>query len=223
MMFRLHSWIVPAFLSAIALNGGLSACNSNAQTTPSQATPVISQSHPMDHGGMMDHGMALGPADAEYDLRFIDAMIPHHEGAVTMAQDILKKSQRPELQQLAKDIIKAQQTEIAQMKQWRQTWYPQAPTTPMAWHSGMNHMMEMSTDQIKMMRMDRDLGNADAEYDRRFLDAMIPHHEGALVMAQDLLQKSQRPELQQLGKNIIKSQQAEIDQMQQWRKTWYGQ
>ena len=222
-MVRFYPLIVPAFLSAIALNGGLSACSSNAQTTASPTTTAISQApQTMDHG-TMNHGMNLGPADAEYDLRFIDAMIPHHEGAVTMAQDVLKQSQRPELRQLAQDIIKAQQQEIAQMKQWRQTWYPQAPTTPMAWHSGMNHMMEMSPDQIKMMRMDQDLGRADAEYDRRFLDAMIPHHEGALVMAQDLLQKTKRPELQQLAKNILKSQQAEIDQMKQWRKTWYGQ
>ncbi|MGL4619934.1 MAG: DUF305 domain-containing protein, partial [Chroococcidiopsis sp.] len=52
-------------------------------------------------------------------------MIPHHEGAVTMAQDALKKSQRPEIKQLAKNIISDQQKEIAQMKQWRKAWYNQ--------------------------------------------------------------------------------------------------
>jgi uncharacterized protein (DUF305 family) len=66
------------------------------------------------------------------------------------------------------------------------------------------------------------LGNADASFDRRFLDAMIPHHQGAVTMAKDALKKSQQPGLQKLSQNIIKSQQSEIDRMTQWRQKWYG-
>jgi uncharacterized protein (DUF305 family) len=65
----------------------------------------------------------LGPSDKNYDLRFIDAMITHHEGAITMAKDALQKSKRPEIQKLSKQIIVAQQKEIAQMKTWRKAWY----------------------------------------------------------------------------------------------------
>ena len=53
--------------------------------------------------------------------------------------------------------------------------------------------------------------------------ALLQHHEGALVMAQDALNKSKRPEIKQLAQNILKSQQSEIEQMQQWRKAWYEQ
>jgi uncharacterized protein (DUF305 family) len=73
------------------------------------------------------------------------------------------------------------------------------------------------------MRMDRPLGKADKQFDLRFLNAMIPHHEGAVQMAKDLQQKSKRPQMIELAKNIITSQQAEIDKMKQWRKAWYGQ
>lgn len=66
---------------------------------------------------------ALGPADSNYDGRFIDMMIPHHEGAIDMARDAKKKSQRPEIQKLADDIIAAQEEEIAQLKQWKAKWY----------------------------------------------------------------------------------------------------
>lgn len=178
----------------------------------------------MDHGKMggMNHGMDLGPADADYDLRFIDAMIPHHEGALVMAQEVLQKSQRPEMKKLAEEIIKAQTKEIAEMKQWRKAWYPKASATPMAWHAAMGHMMAMSEDQRKSMMMSMDLGKADPQFDQRFLNAMIPHHEGAIVMANDVLSKAKAPELKQLANNIITSQQAEIDQMKQWRKAWYG-
>lgn len=56
-----------------------------------------------------------------------------------------------------------------------------------------------------------------------YIDAMIPHHEGALAMAEEALAKSSRPEIQELAGTIIASQQVEIDQMTQWRQTWYGQ
>ena len=69
--------------------------------------------------GMMNHRMDLGSADADYDLRFMDAMVLHHEGAVVMAQDALKKSTRPELKQLATAIVSAQDKEMIQMQQWR--------------------------------------------------------------------------------------------------------
>ncbi len=52
---------------------------------------------------------------------------------------------------------------------------------------------------------------------------MIPHHQGALVMAQDADQKSQRGEIKNLAQAIIQAQNTEINQMQQWRKAWYNQ
>lgn len=206
-------------LGAIALSTVVSACRGTAQTPTPSATPQMIDHSGMNHGSMT-HNMDLGPADADYDLRFIDAMIPHHEGAVAMAQDLAQKSKRPELQKLVQAILKTQPQEIAQMQQWRRDWYPKAPATPLAWHAEMNHMMAMTPEQIKAMRMDLDLGKADSGYDRRFLQAMIPHHEAAVTMAQDLAQKTKRPELQKLAQSIIASQQAEIDQMKQWQKAW---
>jgi len=89
----------------------------------------------MNHGGMkkggtMDHNMDIGPADANYDLRFIDSMIPHHQGALVMAQEVLQKSKRPELIKLAQGIITEQNKEIAQMQLWRKQWYPIASALP---------------------------------------------------------------------------------------------
>ena len=69
--------------------------------------------------------MDLGPADADYDLRFIDAMRMHHQGAIEMAKAVQQKSKRPEMKKLADSIITAQSREIAQMSQWRQAWYKQ--------------------------------------------------------------------------------------------------
>lgn len=176
----------------------------------------------MNHSSM-GHNMDLGPADAEFDLRFIDGMIPHHQGAVDMAKEVLQKSKRPELKKLAQEVIAAQDKEISQMQQWRKAWYATASDAPIAWHAEMNHSMAMSKEQIKAMKMSMDLGAADGQFDLRFIDAMIPHHEGAVTMAKDVLQKSKRPEVQKLAQDIVSSQEAEINQMKQWRKAWYNQ
>ena len=71
--------------------------------------------------GMMKDG--LGKGDKEYDLRFLNMMIQHHQGAVDMAKDALSKAQHPELKQQASQIIDAQEKEIKQMKEWRSKWY----------------------------------------------------------------------------------------------------
>jgi uncharacterized protein (DUF305 family) len=176
----------------------------------------------MNHGGM-SMSMDLGPKDETFDLRFIDAMIPHHEGAVVMAKEALQKSQRPEVQQLAQAIIDAQDKEISQMKEWRKTWYSTMADTPMMYDAGMGHMMPMTDEMRNSMMMSGDLGAADDQFDLRFINAMIPHHQGAVDMANQATEKSDRPEIKQLSQDIISSQQQEIAQMEQWRKQWYGQ
>jgi uncharacterized protein (DUF305 family) len=176
----------------------------------------------MKKGGMMDHNMDVGPADANYDLRFLDSMIPHHQGALVMSKEVLAKSKRPELIKLAKGILADQQKDIAQMKLWRKQWYPKASITPIMWHAEMNHEMAMTPKHKESMMMSMSLGQADPGFDLRFLDAMIPHHQGAVTMGKDLLVKSKRPEMKKFAQNIIKSQQAEIDLMTKWQKEWAG-
>ncbi len=202
----------------------------NLTNQPKQTSEIAQNAGGMNHGGMnhdgmkkggmMNHSMDVGPADANYDLRFLDSMIPHHQGALVMSQEVLAKSKRPELIKLAKGIITDQKKEIAQMQQWRKQWYPKASATPIMWHAEMNHEMAMTAEHKQSMMMSMSLGKADAGFDVRFLDAMIPHHQGAVTMGQDLLKKSKRPQMQKLAQSIIKSQQTEIDMMTKWQKQW---
>lgn len=207
----------------------LTACTNPPQQSSSnsvEATSVEPTPTPETMAGMNhDHStlMDLGSSDAEYDLRFIDAMILHHEGAIEMAQIAKRNSTRSEIQNLSTEIIDAQTKEISDLKQWRKNWYPQAGDQPMAYNSQQQRTLEMSTEQVQNMKMNVDLGLADAEFDRRFIDAMIVHHEGAVDMAKSALKSSQRPEIKTLSQNIITAQEQEISQMQEWRKAWYNQ
>ena len=223
-----------SFVSGIVIASSLFLAQSCSSTTSQNQSQAPSPNATIagnkveehtGHGSSTEHSMAmnLGPANADYDLRFIDAMIPHHQGAVLMAKEAQQKYKRPEIKQLADNIIKAQNKEIDRMKQWRKNWYSQAGNEPMAYDAKKGQTVAMSPEQMQSMMMSQDLGSADETFDRRFINAMIPHHEGALTMAHDALKNTKRPEIKQLAQEIVTSQQKEIDQMKQWQKAWYKQ
>ena len=82
----------------------------------------------MEMPGMMDSmkGMDMKAMNAaggnEFDLMFLDMMTPHHAGATTMAREALMRAEHTEIKNLARQIIVAQETEIAQMNKWKAAW-----------------------------------------------------------------------------------------------------
>jgi uncharacterized protein (DUF305 family) len=65
------------------------------------------------------------------------------------------------------------------------------------------------------------MGDPSVPFDAQFIDAMIVHHEGAVVMAEEALERAERPELRAMAEEIMAAQAPEIEQMQRWRDTWY--
>lgn len=178
-------------------------------------------------GGMMQMG--------EFDLMFIDMMIQHHQGAVAMAEVAVERAEHPELKQLAQTIIDDQQAEMAQLQAWRDAWYPGAPQmSPQDMMGGMGQMMagmpgmqDMGGMMPMMGMMDPDqaaaaLRSAPAPFDLAFLDAMIPHHLSALMMAEMAVQQATHPELAAMAQAMFDTQTAEIAQTRAWRADWYG-
>lgn len=153
------------------------------------------------------------------DKHFIEQMIPHHEGAVDMAELALQKSKRPEIKTLATAIIKDQTKEIVDMTAWYKDWF--GGTVPKGSAGKMSGGM-MSSGGMHMGGQEdmASLENA-KDFDKAFLEAMIPHHQLALMMVQMLKAGSNRPEMLQLVENITVSQSKEIQQMQAWYTQWY--
>jgi uncharacterized protein (DUF305 family) len=172
----------------------------------------------MDHGsmGMGSGGMArdMVMENGRYsDERFIDAMVPHHEGAVDMAEVALKNAEHEVVRQLAEDIVSAQEAEIRELKSIKQEEFGTSEVP-----------MEMGAGEMEAMGMtDPDeLANKDS-FDKAFIDAMIPHHRSAISMAQVALQESDNPEIREIARNIVGAQKKEIAQMQEWRRKWYAE
>ncbi len=181
-----------------------SAAGPTAMAAMGAATAAPTAPAGMDHGAMQPTAVA---GTAPYDAQFIDSMIMHHQGAIDMANQALKEAEKPEIKTLAENIVKAQQSEIAQMQDWRKAWYPDlAPTGGM--NMAMGEMM-IGTD-------------ANKPFDQRFIEAMISHHQGAIGMAEMALEQSEHEEIRTLAEAIIAAQNAEIEQMQGWLAEWYG-
>lgn len=81
--------------------------------------------------------------------------------------------------------------------------------------------MNMSNPSMSMDDMTNDLKNKTGdEFDKAFLAEMIIHHQGAIDMANLVLQKSTRPELRSLANDIVAAQTKEINQMKMWQTQW---
>jgi uncharacterized protein (DUF305 family) len=176
----------------------------------------------MNNGQMDDGSMGMGSGgmarqmvmeNGKYsDKAFIDAMVPHHQGAIAMAEVALKNAEHEEIIQLSRNIVSSQQAEIEDLKSIKQEEFGTS-----------NVPMEMSPKQMRGMGMMMDpqqLANQ-KPFDEAFIDAMIPHHRSAIEMAQVALENSDNPKIKELAQNIIGAQQREIEQMKQWRKEWY--
>lgn len=172
------------------------------------------------YGGMMSWGNNQNqhPMGASsIDQHFIEQMIPHHDGAIAMANLALEKAKRPEIKTLAKAILKAQTDENQQMKSWYKDWFGKDVPQGIAMMGGM-----MSHGGIHMGSAEDidDLRNA-SDFDKAFIEQMIPHHQMAIMMARMLETGTLRPEMRELAKNIISSQAKEIQDMQSWYANWY--
>ena len=166
----------------------------------------------MDSGtGGMASGMLM--ENGRYsDERFIDAMVPHHRGAVEMAEVALENAEHEEIRQLSKDIVSAQEAEIEELKGIKQEEFGTS-RVPMDVDPGQMEGMGMTADPRSL---------ADEEpFDEAVIGAMIPHHRSAIQMANVALERSDNPRIQELAGGIVRAQKREISQMQTWRESWY--
>lgn len=209
------------FISVIAVLAFAAGCNTQKQANGSNNAVSNAELNsnggnmPMNDRGMGPSRMQTSPnaADAPYDLQFLDTMVAHHRAAIDMASMIEGKAQHPELNTLAENIIDSQQKEFVQMKKWRLDWFG-------GYSPAVNMAMPGMTDSMKDMDMKK-LGSLTGNaLDVEFIKEMIPHHQGAVMMANEALQKSKKNEIKTLASGIIKAQNAEIKQMQDWQKDW---
>jgi uncharacterized protein (DUF305 family) len=168
----------------------------------------------MDRGsGGVASGMLM--ENGRYsDERFIDAMVPHHQGAVEMAEVALENAEHEEIKQLSENIVSTQEAEIGELKEIKQEEFGTS-RVPMDLNAGQMEGMGMTEDPQSL---------ADEEpFDEAFIEAMIPHHRSAIQMANVALERRDNPRIEELAGEIVETQEREISQMQTWRDEWYSE
>src|SRR3989338_8138910 len=129
----------------------------------------------------------------------VEQMIPHHEDAIAMANLALTNAKKSEIKKLAQNIVDSQSKEIDEMKGWYKDWYgsevPQDEQVMgghgMGGNTGMH--MGMMGNETDITRLEQS-----ADFDRAFIEEMIPHHQMAVMMANMLKNGNNRPEMQRL-------------------------
>lgn len=172
--------------------------------------------------GMMGSNQNTGSIQmtATIDRHFIEQMIPHHDGAIAMATLALTKATRPEIKTLAEAVIRDQNKEIGDMRGWYKDWFQTEVPRGDSFRMG-GGMMSGSGMHMGGKEDMQTLENAN-DFDKAFIEAMIPHHQLAVMMAQMLRSGTNKSEMLSLSNNIIESQSKEIQEMQEWYKSWYN-
>ena len=160
---------------------------------------------------MMDQmmvSMDKAAPSASADKDFLTMMIPHHQGAVAMANYEIAHGKNREMIQLAKSIKAEQLVQIQQM----QLLLRNTKTFVNAGKAHQHANQKMMVVMMQQMPKDKTLSNDDNAFAR----VMIPHHQAAIDMAKVALQYGTDKNTKRLAESIISDEQIEIDQMKKF-------
>lgn len=146
-------------------------------------------------------------AGQPYDLQFIDTMIAHHKQAIQMSEMAGRKAGSA-VKSLAARIASDQQKEVETLQGWRDQWHAGQPEA---------HNMDMPGASSMNMDMTHMESMSGRSFDTMFIDMMIPHHQGAITMSQDALQRAEHTEIKDFAQQTIDKQQKEIEELRRMK------
>jgi uncharacterized protein (DUF305 family) len=196
--------------SGVALTLVLAACGSSTSSSP-----AASSASSMMGASAGASAVAMG---STADISFAQLMIPHHAQAIEMADLALTNATSPDVKALAQQIKDAQNPEIAMMGGWLTSWGA-SDTMPGMDHSGSAAGgMDMGGVTGAGMMTPEDMAKlssaAGPDFDTMWLQMMIAHHQGAVTMAQQVLDTTQNADVAKLAQNVVDGQTTEITTMQ---------
>ncbi|WP_310741924.1 DUF305 domain-containing protein [Microbispora sp. H13382] len=193
----------------LAVAPALAACSSGAAPPARADAPVIAPGAPGQSGSPTAPAAArTGPVAA--DVRFAEAMIPHHRQALEMAGLAAARTDDPLVTAVANRVMDGQRPEIAVMESWLRG----LGRTPPSGHDhgtsdlGMGGYGMAGEEELSRLRTARGRG-----FDRLFLALMIRHHEGAVSMAAEELRRGRDRTMRTMAQDVVSGQQIEIARM----------
>ena len=203
---------------AAALTTTLLLFGATVGTAQAQDAPILQPGAPGQATRSLDADEAVAIANSSYtpaDARFMTDMIPHHHQALVMSRLAPERTNNPEILDLAGRIDGSQADEIAFMQDWlRERGEPVPdPTAHHAMHT--HHDMAGMASPEQMAQLEASKGT---DFDRLFLQLMIPHHDGAIKMVDELMEQrgsAYDPVLYEFTNDVVNDQAVEIERMNQ--------
>lgn len=162
------------------------------------------------------------PQHTAADVHFMQGMIPHHAQALEMTALVPTRSDNRDLHLLAERIEVTQEDEIRWMQRWLQDRGEEAPSLDAHAHHHGAHPQTLMPGMLTREEMAQLANATGAEFDRLFLEFMIRHHEGALVMVAELFGTqgaAQEAEIYRFASDVEVDQRAEIRRMRAMLET----
>ncbi|XVH33601.1 DUF305 domain-containing protein (plasmid) [Haloferacaceae archaeon DSL9] len=202
-------------IAVAAGTGGLASQTAATQNSEHDSDADRGEGESAGHDHHEGHDDRHSEGDSEFnhaDVAFMRMMVPHHEQAVEMAALVSGRTDRRELCELAPEIIEVQEAEIQQMHDWLE----EAGAEP-----GAHEMDHREMDGMLADAAFQELRCASGQrFDCLFVDHMIRHHEGAIAMAEDVLEDGRSNRVADLAADVIDVQKAEIETMTRWQRAW---
>jgi len=171
-------------LSVLIVVGGAGALSCRT-AAPAQPPPIVQPGAPGQQARVLTQSAVASlpqPPRSEADVRFMQGMIGHHAQAIEMTGLLKTRSRSDGMKKLAERIEVSQADEISMMREWLGARGAAAPGEH-AHHGGGTTLMPGMLTPEEMGRLAAATG---PDFDKLFLEYMIKHHEGALVMVRDL-------------------------------------
>jgi uncharacterized protein (DUF305 family) len=185
---------------------GMAGCTGDGARDDNAEPVVVQPGAPGEPGQLVAPGAGGDLPYTEADVQFVHAMVAHHRQALELAGLVGERTASEDITLLAERIELSQADEIARMEGWLEA---RGEATAGHHHHGLMPGMLTPTQLTELAAA------TGPDFDRRFLDAMIFHHEGALVMVADLFEQggAQAAEIYDLAADIDADQRIEIDRM----------
>jgi uncharacterized protein (DUF305 family) len=178
-------------------------------------TPIVQPGAPGERSRVISARQATDLSQIPYtmaDVRFVQGMIGHHAQALEMTALVPSRTPREDMRLLATRIEISQADEIHMMQDWLTARGAPLPD-PHAHHGEGSALMPgmLTTDEMTRLAAAKDV-----EFDRLFLEFMIQHHEGALIMVDELFSAAgagQQSDMFAFASDVDADQRMEIERM----------
>lgn len=146
-------------------------------------------------------------------INFIECMVPHHQAAIYICENLLKYTKYQQLQKISNNIIQNQKEEIEEMKEIGKTTrgYINSRQEIMYY---MNEYRKITENMLEKMKNSPNCSNINLN----FINEMISHHDGAILMCYNLLKYRIDPRIKQVAETIIVEQKSGIKQLKEIQK-----